>query len=241
MKTAKQIKSTLKKFAERTPGAKAKYYKTGKGDYAEHDKFIGVNVPTLRKLAKEVNALPMPELQDLLSSKINEERLIALFILINLYNASDSEIREDLYQFYLNNLRYVNNWNLVDASAHLIMGDYLVQQKESHKSILLTLSRSNNMWERRVAIVATWYFIRKNQFSWTLKIAKILLNDSHDLIHKAVGWMLREVGKKDIKILIGFLELHAHKMPRTMLRYAIEKFPETRRKHYLNYASTAKA
>lgn len=230
MTTYQQVTSTLKKLAHKTSIVQAKYFKTGKGDYAEHDKFIGVNVPTLRKLAQEWGELPLSETRFLLASKVNEERFIALAILVQQYKVGKSDQKEKIYQFYLDNLKGVNNWNLVDASAHLIIGAHLLNK---NKAILLTLSKSPSLWERRIAIVATWYFIRNNEFSHTLKIAKVLLNDSHDLIHKAIGWMLREVGKKDINVLVEFLDQNALKMPRTALRYAIESFPETKRKKYL--------
>ena len=152
--------------------------------------------------------------------------MFALIILTNRYAAEPDVI----YQFYMDNIQQVNNWNLVDASAHLIVGKHL---HKKDKDILHTLANSTVMWERRVAIVATWYFIKMNEFEWTLKLAKILLTDSHDLIHKAVGWMLREMGKKDVEQLKTFLNQHAATMPRTMLRYAIEKFPEAKRQHFL--------
>ena len=221
-----QISATLKQIAESTPAPLGTFFKTGPGDYAEHDQFIGVSVPTLRKLAKEFQHIGLDNLRVLLHSKINEERLFSLIVLTNRYAAEPNAI----YQFYMDNIQQVNNWNLADASAHLIVGKHL---HKADKNILLTLANSTVMWERRVAIVATWYFIKMNEFEWTLKLAKVLLTDSHDLIHKAVGWMLREMGKKDIKPLTEFLNQHAATMPRTMLRYAIEKFPEAERQHFL--------
>jgi 3-methyladenine DNA glycosylase AlkD len=221
-----QISATLKQIAESTPASLGTFFKTGPGDYAEHDQFIGVSVPTLRRLTKEFQHIGLDNLRVLLHSKINEERLFSLIVLTNRYAAEPNAI----YQLYMDNLNHVNNWNLVDASAHLIVGKHL---HKADKNILLTLANSTVMWERRVAIVATWYFIKMNQFEWTLKLAKVLLTDSHDLIHKAVGWMLREMGKKDIKPLTEFLNQHAATMPRTMLRYAIEKFPEAERQHFL--------
>ena len=206
------------------------FVKTGPGDYAEHDKFIGVPVPTVRAIAKKFLNLSRKEISQLLASPFNEERLLGLIILIDQYQKADDINKNKLYQFYMDNLNHVNNWNLVDSSAHLITGAHLYNK---NKVILTTLAQSNILWERRVAIIATLYFIRNNDLTWTFKIASLLLKDNHDLIHKAVGWMLREAGKKDIQQLINFLTLHAHNMPRTMLRYAIEKFPEQQRKSYL--------
>jgi 3-methyladenine DNA glycosylase AlkD len=148
------------------------------------------------------------------------------------YKKAQPVDKEAIYRFYLDNIKSINNWNLVDASCRDIIGAHLL---ERDKSLLLSLAQSSDLWERRIAIVSTWAFIRKGQFAWTLKIAKILLNDNHDLIHKAVGWMLREVGGRDEAVLREFLNKHAAKMPRTMLRYAIEKFPESDRKHYLKF------
>ncbi len=206
------------------------FFKKGIGDYAEHDQFIDVNVPTLRTIAKAFQDLPLSEIQTLIDSPINEERLLALFILIHQYQKATSNIKDELCKFYLQNLKQVNNWNLVDSSAHLIIGAHLFKKD---KDILLTLATSDIMWERRIAIVATWYFIRHDDLAWTFKIAEILLTANHDLIHKAVGWMLREAGKRDVGQLITFLDHYAGCMPRTMLRYAIEKFPEQQRKSYL--------
>lgn len=225
----KQIKILLKKS---TPAKKpvARFFKTGKGEYAEKDKFIGIPVPILRKIAKQYIYLSIEEVYLLLKSSFNEERMLALFILIKRYQLGDLKEKNKIYQFYLKNLKFVNNWNLVDGSAPFIIGVHLL---DLDKKILLSLSRSDDLWEKRIAIVSTWYFIRHHQFNLTLKIAKILLKDEHDLIHKAVGWMLREVGKKDIDLLRRFLDQHASVMPRTMLRYAIERLPTHHRKYYL--------
>lgn len=237
MSTYRAINSHLKKLALAKPPAKGIFFKTGPGDYAEHDKFMGISNILLRKLSKEYQGLGRGEIQLLIQSKFNEERMLALFILILQYQKGTRLEQEKIVQFYLKNLKYVNNWNLVDASAHLILGRYLFFDNNSdnvNDDILLVLSKSKILWERRVAVVATWYFIRNNKHNWTYRISKILLNDKHDLIHKAVGWMLRESGKKNKKMLITFLNDHASKMPRTMLRYAIEKFPNQERKTYLS-------
>ena len=203
------------------------FFKTGKGQYSEHDQFLGVRVPQLRMLAKQFKDLSLAELELLITSPFNEERLLALLILENQYKLGQEE---QIYNFYMKNIAQVNNWNLVDQSAHNIAGKHLFTR---NKDILFTLAKSPLMWERRIAIVATWHFIRNNHFAETIKLAKILLNDKHDLIHKAVGWMLREMGKKDKNILLIFLNEHSKQMPRTMLRYAIEKFSSEERKFYM--------
>ena len=203
----------------------SRFFKTGKGEYGEGDIFLGIKVPEQRKIAKNYN-LSLKEIQELLSSNIHEYRLTALFILISKYKKSD---KKQIVNFYLKNTKNINNWDLVDISAPKILGDYLL---DKDKSVLYNLAKSNNLWERRIAILSTFTFIRNNQFEDTLNISEILLNDKHDLIHKAVGWMLREIGKKDQEIEENFLDKHYKNMPRTMLRYAIEKFEENKRKFY---------
>ena len=224
------LRKILYSSIDSTPEKVSIFFKTGVGDYAQHDQFIGVTVPTLRKIAKEFLSIALEDLALLIRSPINEERLLSLIILTQKYKTSAEPEKETLYQFYLQNLKYVNNWNLVDASAHLIIGAHLF---ERDCSALEELALSANLWERRIAIVATWHFIRRNDLAWTFKIASLLLCDTHDLIHKAVGWMLREAGKQDQAQLVTFLDQHICEMPRTMLRYAIEKFPEDMRKSYL--------
>jgi 3-methyladenine DNA glycosylase AlkD len=204
------------------------FFKTGPGDYAEHDKFIGVSVPVLKKIAKNGKNLSFDDIAVILKSPINEERQLALFILIEKYQKTDD--KEEIYQFFIKHIPHVNNWNLVDSAAPPIIGAHLLNQD---KSFLLKLAKSKLLWERRIAIVATYYFIRNRSLDYTLTIAEILLHDSHDLIHKAVGWMLREVGKKDQAVLEQFLDKYGHDMPRTMLRYAIERFPKEVRNAYL--------
>lgn len=231
MNALSQIKKTLSDLAQESSTNNTVFFKTNPGGYAEHDQFIGVSVPDLRKIAKDFSEASLDEISKLLKSKINEERLLALILLVNQYQKSDKNARAERFQFYLDHLKHVNNWNLVDSSAHLIIGAHILNDD---KKLLLTLAKSKEMWERRIAIVSTWYFIRKNQLESTFKIAQLLLKDDHDLIHKAVGWMLREAGKKDEIMLIEFLDQHATKMPRTMLRYSIEKFPDTKRKYYLS-------
>ena len=231
MHTLNSIKTDLAEAQRTSNSDPERFFKTGPGSYAEHDQFLGIPVPTLRVIAKKHRATPLADIKKLLRSKMNEERLLALYLLIHHYQTGDEPTREAIYQFYLDHLAFVNNWNLVDASAHLIMGTHLI---DSNKSILWELAQSNDLWERRVAIVATWYFIRHDDFKPTLKIAKQLLKDQHDLIHKAVGWMLREVGKRDESVLLAFLDTHSTKMPRTMLRYAIERLDKDLRLEYLS-------
>ena len=206
------------------------FFKTGKGEYGEGDVFAGLKVPTQRKIAREFKELSLSDLKELLSSKIHEERLISLLILVDNYEKGDEKEKESIYSFYIKNRKGINNWDLVDLSAPKIVGKYLF---DKDKSILFKFASSKNLWERRIAILSTYEFIRNEQYDTTLKIAKTLLEDEHDLIHKAVGWMLREIGKKDLEVEEKFLKKHYNKMPRTMLRYAIEKFPETKRKKYL--------
>ncbi len=205
-----------------------RFFKTGPGEYGEGDVFLGIVMPEIRKLVKKYSDIEIKEIIKLLPSKIHEERLTALLIMVKKFQ--NAEDKEEIYNLYLKNTKYINNWDLVDLSAGKIIGDYLLGKS---KSILYKLAKSESIWERRISIIATFNFIRNNKFTETLKIAKILLNDEHDLIHKAVGWMLREIGKRDLKTEEKFLKKYYKKMPRVMLRYAIEKFPEKKRKHYL--------
>ena len=225
-----KLKTVMKESIDLSQERATMFFKTNKGDYAYNDQFMGIRVPTLRKIASKFKDLPYDDLLCLLQSKFNEERLLALIILVLRYKSTHTE-QERVYSFYMQHLNYVNNWNLVDSSAHLILGAYLFDKKD--KSTLIDLAKSDNLWERRISIVATWYFIKRQDCKHTIKIATILLNDRHDLIHKAVGWMLREVGKQNQSTLIDFLDQHSTHMPRTMLRYAIEKFPKTQRNNYL--------
>lgn len=223
-----------KELATKADSKKAKllsgYFKTGPGEYGEGDIFLGITVPESRKIAINFKDIPLNEVGELLKSKIHEERLIALLLLVHNYE-SDETKREEIYNFYLKNTKYINNWDLVDLSCHHIIGGYLLNRD---RSILFKLAKSNNLWERRISVISTFNFIRERDFKDSLKLAELLLYDKHDLMHKAVGWMLREIGKKDEKALVLFLKKHYKKMPRTMLRYSIEKFPEKTRKAYLN-------
>ncbi len=215
----------------------ARFFKTGPGQYGEGDRFIGVKVPVTRKVAKEFKGLPVSEVECLLHSEIHEERLLALVILVGQFDKGDDKTRKSIYDLYLANTRHINNWDMVDLSAPQIVGGHL--EARSRKP-LDRLARSASLWERRISILATHWFIRHSDFGDTIRIAEKLLGDKEDLIHKAVGWMLREVGKRDVGVLEEFLGEHCRVMPRTMLRYAIERFPEEKRREYLNGAGTAK-
>ena len=206
------------------------FFKTGKGEYGAGDRFAGLKVPTQRKLAREFRDLTLNELKILLSTSIHEERLISLFILIGLYEKGSDKLKQKIFSFYISNRKGVNNWDLVDLSAPKIVGKHL---QDKNKNLLFKFAVSKNLWERRIAVLATYEFIRNSDFKTTLRISEILLQDKHDLIHKAVGWMLREIGNRDINAEESFLKIHYKVMPRTMLRYAIEKFPELKRKKYL--------
>lgn len=229
--TAQKASQELRKYssakkAEFLPS----FFKTGKGEYGEGDIFIGVTVPNCRLVAKKFSALSFTEVEKLLKSRFHEERLTALFILVNKFQKGDISEREKIFRFYSLNREFVNNWDLVDASVYKIVGDYLL---DKDRKFLYLLAKSTSLWERRMAIVATYAFIKEGQLDDTFKISKMLLKDKEDLIHKAVGWMLREAGKRDQSKLKEFLNAHYNNMPRTSLRYAIEKFPEMLRQSYL--------
>ncbi|PIW99586.1 MAG: DNA alkylation repair protein [Ignavibacteria bacterium CG_4_8_14_3_um_filter_37_9] len=207
-----------------------RFFKTGPGEYGEGDVFYGIKVPVQRTVAHQFQHLPLNDLQILLKSKVHEERLIALLILVLKFKYADEVVREKLFKFYLKNSERINNWDLVDLSADKIVGAFLI---DKDKSLLFKLAKSSNLWERRIAMLSTYCFIKNGVFEVTLQIAELLLRDQQDLIHKAVGWMLREIGKRDLEPEEEFLKLHYKQMPRTMLRYAIEKFPEAKRQAYL--------
>lgn len=220
----------------------ARFFKTGKGEYGEGDLFLGITVPISRTIAQKYSHLSLNEVGKLLQNKYHEIRLIALLILVQKYRRIDIGVsdkqclakKKEIVDFYLKNTKYINNWDLVDLSAHYILGNYLYIQRQSARKILIKLAKSKNLWERRIAIISTFAFIYKGESTWTFRIVKILIKDNHDLIHKACGWMLREVGKRvSENDLILFLNAHKMQMPRTMLRYAIEKFEENKRKQYL--------
>lgn len=227
----KKIQTALKKLGNRQKAANSKrFFKTGPGEYGEGDEFLGIPVPALRKLVPKHPELTIADATRLLRSSIHEERLLALFLLVRRYQKGDAQDQAQIYHHYLNHTRHINNWDLVDASAQHIMGAFLYSRD---KTPLFQLARSADLWERRIAVMATFHFIHNQEFSATLKIARLLLTDREDLIHKAVGWMLREVGKRNITVEEKFLKKHYQKMPRTMLRYAIEKFPPDLRQKYL--------
>lgn len=207
-----------------------RFFQTGRAGYGEGDIFLGITVPRQRQVAKKYVNLSLAPLQQLLDSKYHEYRLTALFILTAQYRRSDRDGRKTIAKFYLCNRRRINNWDLVDLSAPNILGDFLLDRD---RKIIYRLARSSFLWDRRIAVLTTFAFIRAGQFTDALKIAVLLINDSHDLIHKAVGWMLREVGKRDVKVEKEFLGKYGPRLPRTMLRYAIEKFPENERQKYL--------
>jgi len=227
----KEVINALKLFStEERRKANEWFFKTGKGEYGYGDIFFGVTVPEIRRIAKKFSQeISLQELTELIRSPIHEVRLCALIMLVNKYKKED---RDKIYQYYLKHLNSVNNWDLVDTSAPHIVGDYLYHNPKKSK-ILLEFSKSENIWIRRISIVSTFTFIKNNEFNKTLKIAKLLLNDEHDLIHKAVGWMLREIYKRDEDLIKRFLRLNYSQIPRTTLRYTIEQMDKEERLLYL--------
>jgi len=246
MKKTKSLLINLQKETERLKDPERakhslRFFKTGKGEYGEGDRFYGLTNPVCHKLAKKYKNLSLRELQNLIRSKIHEERLITLLILVLKYKNGDEKLKKDIFDFYLKNTRYINNWDLVDLSAHKIIGEHVLQDQilkagrvRKGLTLLEKLARSKNLWERRIAVISTFAFIAKGSADESLKICEILVGDKEDLIHKAVGWTLREVGKRvHFRDEKSFLDKHADKMPRTMLRYAIERFPKELRHEYL--------
>ncbi|MBE9544061.1 MAG: DNA alkylation repair protein [Proteobacteria bacterium] len=228
---ARDVQRRLKKLGNPEHAAiSQRFFKTGPGEYGEGDIFIGIRVPVLRKLVKEFKDLATREVEILLRSPIHEERLLAILLLVYIFNKGEDEVKKDIYDLYLKSTEFINNWDLVDVSAEHIVGAYL---KDKNRALLYRLAGSKDLWERRISIMATFHFVKHREFSETIKICSMLLSDRHDLIHKACGWMLREIGKRDLKTEETFLKEHYRKMPRTMLRYAIEKFPENKRQRYL--------
>ena len=229
--TIRNIRKKLQQLgSEEKANVLQRFFKTGPGEYGEGDVFIGVGVPELRKLVKEYPDITLKESVQLLRSLIHEERMLALLILVDKYSKGNESVKKKIYKLYLQNTTYINSWDLVDSSAHHIVGDFLM---DKNKDPIYRLATSKSLWERRIAILSTFHFIKHNNYSETLKISKILLTDEQDLIHKVVGWMLREIGKRHIFAQETFLKKHYKRMPRTMLRYAIEKFPESKRQKYL--------
>jgi len=225
------IRSKLQKLGNKQKAiVLQRFFKTGTGEYGEGDIFLGVRVPEVRKLAKEYKDIRISDVRKLMESPIHEERLLALLIFVIKYSEGNDLVKRRVYELYLKNTRHINNWDLVDLSAEKIVGDYLMDKS---KKPLCNLAKSKSLWERRISIIATFHFIKQNKFAETLIIAEILLTDKEDLIHKAVGWMLREIGKRHLPTEEKFLNEHYQEMPRTMLRYAIERFPESKRQGYL--------
>lgn len=231
--TANQVISELQKLAnESKRQLYARFFKTGKGEYGEGDKFLGLTMPQQRTVAKKYKDLTLKEIKKLLKSKYHEHRMVGLVILTYKYPKASPEKQKEIYEFYLDNRSAANNWDLIDVTTPRIIGVYLLDKPKQRK-ILYKFAKSNNLWERRIAMLATSAFIWDKQFEDAINIAEILVKDNHDLIHKAVGWMLREIGKKDQKTEEKFLMKHYKTMPRTMLRYAIEKFDDKKRKFYM--------
>lgn len=229
---ASDVKKELKRFANpKQAKLLQRFFKTGPGEYGEGDVFFGIKVRVQRKVAKKFKGLGLKDIQELLNSKVHEHRMVALFILIDKYKKGDGKEKKQIFNLYLKNTHNINNWDLIDLSAPSIIGNYLLDNK---RDVLYKLARSKNLWEKRISILATFEFIANGEIKYTLAIAEILLHDKHDLIHKGVGWMLREVGKRvSQQEEEKFLKKHYKTMPRTMLRYAIERFDEKKRKFYM--------
>lgn len=232
MTTLQCLKRELKRLADPTKVPLLKrFFKTGVGEYGEGDRFLGIKVPDLRKTIKPYQALSLTDLKSLLQSSFHEERMASLLILMSQYQKSKIIAEQkQRYSFYIRHVKHINNWDLVDVTSPHIVGHYLF---DKDRDLLYQWAEHNNLWRRRIAIISTFYFIRQNDFATTFDIAEILLQDNEDLIHKAVGWMLREVGKRNLKLEENFLHLFYQSMPRTMLRYTIEKLPENKRQQYL--------
>lgn len=225
------LQQTLHDLGDPEGAAHARrFFKTGPGEYGEGDVFRGIRVPVLRKLVKEQDDLALDAIERLLHARFHEDRLMALLILVRRYARGDEATKQAVYDCYMRNTMHVNNWDLVDSSAPQIVGTHLLERP---RDLLYAFVESDNLWERRIAVIATFAFIRQDDFEDTLKLSALLLDDNEDLIHKAVGWMLREVGKRHLEAEEAFLRMHYRQMPRTMLRYAIEKFPEPKRQAYL--------
>lgn len=230
-KAVREINTRLRALADEDKAAFAKrFFKAVPGGYGEGDHFLGIRVPGLRRLSREYEHIGVDDATALLQSKYHETRLLALFILTLIFERGDDKTRRTVYDLYLANIDRINNWDLVDLSAYKIVGAYLFERS---KRPLYRLAKSKDLWERRIAMIATYHFIRHGEFDDALAIAERLRDDHHDLIHRAVGWMLREIGNRDRASEEAFLKRHYRGMPRTMLRYAIEKFPQRRRKQYL--------
>ncbi|MCP5089962.1 MAG: DNA alkylation repair protein [Gammaproteobacteria bacterium] len=226
------MRATLRALADKKIAAhSARFFKSGKGEYGEGDRFLGIRVPVLRQQVRKFRDAPLRAVTSMLKSAFHEERLFAVLLLVDRYQRGNDEAKDRVYAIYLDQREYINNWDIVDSSAHLIVGPHLAK---GHRDLLDELARSTSTWDRRIAMMATYHYIRQLDFDDALRIASILRDDDHDLIHKVVGWMLREIGNRDMPVEERFLKTNYECMPRTMLRYAIEKFPAARRKAYLN-------
>lgn len=231
MTLLQEIKLELNSLADKKVAEHSQhFFKTGKGEYGEGDVFLGIRVPVIRRLAKKYQQLPLNNIQTLLKSKHHEQRLLALILLVNLFKKSDIKVQKDIFNLYINNVKYINNWDLIDTTTPHIVGAYLF---DKDRSLLYEFAASDNLWKRRISVLACFYFIKQNEYDDGLKLAELLLEDNEDLIHKAVGWMLREIAKKDYGITCSFLDKFASCMPRTMLRYALEKFPLPTKQEYM--------
>ncbi len=229
--SASEAIKMLKEFSDPEKAEHSyKFFKAFPGGYGEGDEFWGIKVPDQRKVAKKFKHLEFDEIQKLISHSYHEARLTAVMLLVYKLERSDDELADEITAFYLKNLKYVNNWDIVDSSCHQILGRFLLSRE---RDLLYDLAESDNIWERRIAMITCYHFIKKEDFTDALEIAEILVNDNHDLIQKAVGWMLREIGNRNLDAETRFLDRHYKTMPRTMLRYAIEKFDEPLRQHYL--------
>jgi 3-methyladenine DNA glycosylase AlkD len=229
--TLKEIRREMKRLADPVIAEHSqRFFKTGPGQYGEGDKFLGIRVPKVRQVAKQAGDLSLDQVTELLHSPWHEERLLAVIILTLQFKRGKPGLQKEIFDLYLASTGWINNWDLVDVSAHLVVGPWL---QDRSRQRLRQLARSESLWERRIAMMATYHFIKQDDFADTLDLAEILLHDSHDLIHKMVGWMLREIGKRDQSVEEEFLQDHYRTMPRTMLRYAIEKFEEGLRQRYL--------
>ncbi|MCW4051068.1 MAG: DNA alkylation repair protein [Candidatus Bathyarchaeota archaeon] len=231
MSLHEQVKNELEKLSNPEHAMKLQgFFKTGKGEYGEGDVFLGLRVPDQRRVAKKYRKAPLTDVSELLRSEVHEHRLTALFILTEQFNKGNEETRRRIVDLYLSNTAYVNNWDLVDSSAHKILGEWLIDKE---RGLLYELARSESLWERRISVISTFAFISRGDLVDAVALAEALVDDEHDLIHKASGWVLREVGKKDQAVLEKFLLENYKTMPRTMLRYSIERLPEELRRFYM--------
>jgi 3-methyladenine DNA glycosylase AlkD len=237
MRISSQVISQLKSCADPARARHSqKYFKTAKGEYGSGDRFLGVRVPAIRKIARQFKSLSLADYEELIASPWHEVRLLALIVLVDQFRHANLAQREKIYRSYMRHRRGVNNWDLVDTSAPTIVGGYF---RDRDRVKLYDLLRSSRVWDRRIAVMACFSFIRDGEFDDGLRVAECLLRDRHDLVQKAVGWLLREIGNRDRVVEEMFLRQHCHEMPRVMLRYAIEKFPASRRKSYLGNCGTA--